>query len=66
MTNLMKVTEYRMNRFITGSAPDLRTIKKLIDDGELVGKKIGKIYYIEVDEKLKEYSPIELELMQHG
>lgn len=66
MTNLMKITDYREQRFALGSAPDLRTLKRLIDDGELAGKRLGKIYYVEVDKQLNEFSPIERRLMSHG
>jgi predicted dehydrogenase len=66
MTNLMKINDYREQRFAFGSAPDLRTLKRLIDDGELAGKRIGKIYYIEVDKHLNEFSVFEKEVMNHG
>lgn len=66
MTKLVNINLYRNKRFAKGSEPDLRTLKKLIDDCELMGKKIGKKYYIEVDEQFKEFSPLESELMDHG
>jgi hypothetical protein len=66
MMNLMKITDYRSKRFAQGSAPDLRTLKRLIDEGELSGKRLGKIYYVEVDAQLNEFNPIEKELMTHG
>jgi hypothetical protein len=66
MTSLMKITEYRQHRFLKGSEPDLRTLKRLIDDGELAGKRLGKIYYIEIDQQLNEFTPLEKELMNHG
>ena len=66
MTNLMKITDYRELRFTQGSAPDLRTLKRLINEGELCGKRIGKTYYIEVDEHLNEYTPLQKALMNHG
>ena len=66
MTSLMKITEYREQRFTKGSAPDLRTLKRLIDEGELAGKRLGKIYYIEVDSNLNEFSLMEKGLMCHG
>jgi hypothetical protein len=66
MTNLMKITDYRDLRFAAGSAPDLRTLKRLIDDGELAGKRLGKLYYVEVDKQLNEFSPLEKGVMHHG
>jgi predicted dehydrogenase len=65
MTNLMKITDYREQRFARSSAPDLRTLKRLIDNGELAGKRLGKIYYIEVDKHLNEFSVFEKEVMNH-
>jgi len=50
---------------MSGSAPDLRTIKRLIDECEIVGSKIGKKYYVEVDDYYRECSPIEHELLHH-
>ncbi len=66
MTILMKITDYRERRFAEGSAPDLRTLKRLIDEAELAGKRIGKNYYVLVDEHLNEFSPLEKKLMHHG
>jgi hypothetical protein len=65
MGRLVSIVEYREKRFMTGSAPDLRTIKRLIDENELVGRKIGKKYFIEVDAYYRECSPIEFELLNH-
>jgi hypothetical protein len=66
MSKLISITDYRQQRFIDGSAPDIRTIKKLIDLGELLGKQIGKKYYVLVDKDLNEFDPIEWRLMNHG
>jgi hypothetical protein len=66
MTILMKITDYRERRFAEGSAPDLRTLKRLIDEAELAGKRIGRNYYVLVDEHLNEFNPLEMELMYHG
>lgn len=66
MTKLVNISLYRNKRFAKGSEPDIRTLKKLIDNCELTGKKIGKKYYIEVDEHFKEFNPLESELMNHG
>jgi hypothetical protein len=65
MRKLVSIVEYREKRFMTGSAPDLRTIKRLIDESELVGRKIGKKYFVEVDSFYREVSPIEHELLHH-
>jgi hypothetical protein len=65
MRQLVSIVEYREKRFMSGSAPDLRTIKRLIDECEIVGSKIGKKYYVEVDDYYRECSPIEHELLHH-
>jgi hypothetical protein len=62
----MKINEYRKQRFALGSAPDLRTLKRLVDEGELAGKRLGKTYYVEVDKHLNEFSVFEKEVMNHG
>lgn len=46
---LMKVSEFRRTYFTEGSIPDVKTIKKAIDNGELVGQTIGNMYYVDVD-----------------
>ncbi len=66
MGRLVSIVEYREKRFMADSAPDLRTIKKLIDECEIVGRKIGKKYYIEVDDYYRECSPIERDILHHG
>lgn len=50
---LMKATKFRLEYFDKGSEPDIKTVKRLIDDGELPGKRIGTIYYVDLD-KLKQ------------
>jgi hypothetical protein len=49
MSKLLKLTKWRETRFIE-PLPDLRTLRRLIDSNELKGKRIGKDYYIEVDQ----------------
>lgn len=65
-TQLMSIKDYVKNRFVQGSAPDPRTLQKLIDCQELAGKKLGKQYYIEVDSTGAEIDPRLKELMIHG
>lgn len=49
---LMKIRQFREEFFTEGSAPDIKTIKKAIEDGDLAGKKIGAAYFIDVDKLL--------------
>lgn len=65
-TKLISLSEYRKKRFTEGSAPDPRTLKKLIENGELQGKQLGKVYFIEVDDNNAEYDPFLEGLMSHG
>lgn len=46
---LMKATRFRTEHFAPGSEPSMNTIKKLIDDGDLPGRKIGTIHYVDLD-----------------
>jgi len=55
---LISITDYLNTRFANGSAPDRRTIKKMIEDGSLSGKKIGYRYYVELFEDMSEVSGI--------
>lgn len=66
MNKLVTLTEYREKRFMKGSRPVLRTLQKLINDNEIVGKKLGGRYYVEVDDNFAEISPLEQELFTHG
>lgn len=65
MSQLITLTDYREKRFVKGSKPDLRTLKRLIDEGEIDGKKLGRKYYVEVDDGGVEMSPLERGLFTH-
>ena len=51
--NLMKISDFQKKFFHPGSEPSRNTIKKWFRDGEINGKKLGKIYYVIVDEKVE-------------
>lgn len=61
----MKVSQYREKHFVEGSRPSVNTIKRWIDDGELPGKTIGGMYYVEVD-RVKPVNPMLLKVLNHG
>lgn len=46
---LIKATQFRTRYFEKGSEPDMKTVKRLIDDGELPGQRFGTIYYVDLD-----------------
>ena len=46
---LVSIREWMGATFEKGSAPDPRTIRRMIKDGELPGCVIGKTYYIDVE-----------------
>lgn len=46
---LMKVSQYRREHFVEGSRPSVNTIKKWVDNGEIYGKVIGGMYYVDPD-----------------
>jgi len=46
---LIKATKFRTKFFERGSEPDIKTLKRYIDDGELPGQRIGTIYYVDLD-----------------
>lgn len=54
---LYTINEYRKIRFVS-KAPDPRTIRKMIDEGEIAGKRMGRIYYVELMADLSEIDGI--------
>ncbi|MGO1500793.1 MAG: hypothetical protein ACTHWH_05870 [Marinobacter sp.] len=46
---LIKATQFRTRFFEKGSEPDMKTLKRLIDEGELPGQRFGVIYYVDLD-----------------
>ena len=55
---LMKATQFRQRYFEKGSEPDMKTLKKCIDEGELPGKRIGTIYYVDLDRLERSNNPL--------
>lgn len=65
-TKLIGLDEYRSTRFTPDSRPQRRTVQRWIDQEEILGKRIGKKYYIEVDATTgAELDPLEVQLMTH-
>jgi len=46
---LIKLDQFRKDYFAEGSRPALKTIRRQIKSGEIPGKKIGKVYYVDMD-----------------
>ena len=46
---LVSVREWMGATFEKGSAPDPRTVRRMIKDGDLPGCMIGRAYYIDSD-----------------
>jgi hypothetical protein len=55
---LIKATQFRLRFFEPGSEPSIKTLKKNIDDGDLPGKVIGTIYYVDLDKLSKSDNPL--------
>jgi len=55
---LMKATQFRTRYFEKGSEPDIKTLKKWIDDGDIPGKVMGSIYYVDLDRMSKSDNPL--------
>lgn len=63
---LMKLSEWRRTRFPEGQAPDVRVCRREIDLGTLPGKRIGRSYYVDVDqERLSSGDDLLDDLMNH-
>tara|TARA_R110000787_G_scaffold194120_1_gene305671 strand:- start:4109 stop:4312 length:204 start_codon:yes stop_codon:yes gene_type:complete len=47
---LMKLKDYHEQHFVEGSRPDIRTLRRLIINGEIDGERVGSVYYVRVGE----------------
>ncbi len=56
--NLMKATKFRTEYFAKGSEPDMKTLKRCIDEGDLPGRRIGTIYYVDLDKLHQTGNPL--------
>jgi hypothetical protein len=63
---LITLQNYLENRFDRESRPDPRTIKTLIDNGVICGKRLGRTYYLEVDPCGREIESQLQGLFSHG
>jgi len=48
---LIPVSEYRELRFVGNKKPSVKTIKRWIQSGDLPGKRIGGLYFVNVAEE---------------
>ena len=48
-SKFMSVREFICSRFFETCKPDKRTIYKMIDSGEIKGRRFGDKYYVEID-----------------
>jgi len=46
---LATIEQFRRGCFAEGSAPDPRTVKRWIDNGEIDGKRVRGTYYVDLD-----------------
>lgn len=53
MPKLMKISTFADEYFAKGNAPDIRTIRRLIEEGKLAGQRIGERYYVDVSKMNK-------------
>lgn len=51
MQQYIKLSVYREKAYPQGGAPDARTLRRRIDNGDLPGKREGKRYYVLVDKR---------------
>lgn len=48
---LVKLSSWKKLRFLEGEAPDARILRREIDSGVLLGKRIGRTYYVDLDKE---------------
>lgn len=53
---LMLLSEWRDQRFVGTRKPSVSTIKRWIESGDLPGRKIGGLYYIDLTAESKVFS----------
>lgn len=56
--NLMKATKFREEYFSLDSRPDIKTVKKWIDENEIPGRKLGTTYYVDIDKLERSNNPL--------
>jgi hypothetical protein len=44
----VKLAVFMKTEFVEGHAPSRKTLKRLIQDDEIAGKKIGRDYYVDL------------------
>ena len=53
LNRYMLVSEYRKKRFTPKSRPSEKTIKRWIVKGDLPGRKVGGLFYVDIDEEVR-------------
>jgi hypothetical protein len=46
---LIKATQFRTRYFEKGSEPDIKTVKRWIDEGDVPGEVMGATYYVDLN-----------------
>jgi len=46
---LIGINDFRKRYFVSGHAPTSATVRKWIECGNIRGRKIGKLYYVDID-----------------
>lgn len=46
---LISIAEFREKYFSAGSRPDVRTVRRWVEDGTVPGRVVGKLIYINED-----------------
>lgn len=52
---LVNLKQWRDQTFEKGSAPDIRTLKRMVRDKEIPGILIGKTYYVDLESFIDNY-----------
>ncbi|MCV6590672.1 MAG: DNA-binding protein [Marinobacterium sp.] len=60
----MKASEYREKYFVKGSQPAASTIRRWIRDGDLPGKVIGKVHYVDISSLQQTGNPLVDKVLQ--
>ena len=62
-TKLMRVDDFRREFFVEQSRPDARTVRHWLETDVLVGRRIGKTWYVDIGPTEKPVSPLVQRIM---
>lgn len=63
---LMSIYEWRDNRFVGKRKPSDRTVRKWCEEGQIPCKKIGGLWFVEVESELRDSGNPLVDMVMNG